>query len=143
MSKGVGLDIGTNMLVSAAMDAEGKPVYKKQRDAFLRIVPKSKVNQKSIRMALESRRANFIIDDNGDFIVVGEDALRMANERNTDARRPMSKGVLSPKEKDSLPMIKLIIKSLVGQGDGDTNLVFSIPAERAIVTGKQIGRAHV
>jgi len=125
----VGLDIGTNMLVSATMDVEGHPIYKKQRDAFLRITPKSKVNQKSIRMALESRKANFIIDENDDFIVVGEDALRMANERNADARRPMSKGVLSPKEKDSLPMIKLIIKSLVGQGAGDTNLVFSIPAE--------------
>jgi len=125
----VGLDIGTNMLVSATMDANGNPVYKKQRDAFLRITPKSKVNQKSIRMALEHRKANFIIDENDDFIVVGEDALRMANERNSDARRPMSKGVLSPKEKDSLPMIKLIIRSLVGQGNGDTNLVFSIPAE--------------
>lgn len=129
MYNGVGLDIGTNMLVSATMDAEGNPIYKKQRDAFLRIAPKSKVNQKSIRMALESRKANFIIDDNDAFIVVGEDALRMANERNEDARRPMSKGVLSPKEKDSLPMLKLIIKSLVGQGDGESNLVFSIPAE--------------
>lgn len=129
MSKGVGLDIGTNMLVSAILDADGNPVYKKQRDSFLRIPPKSKVNQKSIRMALESRKANFIIDEHGDFIVVGEDALRMANERNTDARRPMSKGVLSSKEKDSLPMIKLIIKSLIGDGGGNSNLVFSIPAE--------------
>lgn len=125
----VGLDIGTNMLVSATMDADGNPLYKKQRDAFLRITPKSKVNQKSIRIALEHRKANFIIDEIGDFIIVGEDALRMANERNLDARRPMSKGVLSPKEKDSLPMIKLIIKSLIGQGSGDTNLVFSVPAD--------------
>jgi hypothetical protein len=128
-SKGVGLDIGTNMLVSAIMGAEGNPIYKRQRDAFLRITPKSKVNQKSIRMALESRKANFIIDEVGDFIVVGEDALLMANERNADARRPMSKGVLSPKEKDSLPMIKLIIESLIGRGSGSDDLVFSIPAE--------------
>ena len=129
MSNGVGLDIGTNMLVSAMMDGEGRPIYKKQRDAFLKINPKSKVNQKSIRMALESRNANFIIDELGDFIVVGEDALTMANERNMDARRPMSKGVLSSKEKDSLPMMKLLIKSLVGTGDGNTPLVFSIPAD--------------
>jgi len=128
-SKGVGLDIGTNMLVSAMMNAEGNPVYKRQRDAFLRITPKSKVNQKSIRIALENRKANFIIDESDDFIVVGEDALLMANERNANARRPMSKGVLSPKEKDSLPMIKLIIKSLIGKGEGSDNLVFSIPAE--------------
>jgi len=129
MNKGVGLDIGTNMLVSAVMSEEGKPFYKRQRDAFFRIQPKSEVNRKSIRMALESRKSNFIIED-GDFIVVGEDALLMANERNADARRPMSKGVLSPKEKDSLPMIKLIIESIIGrQAEGGVPLIFSVPAE--------------
>jgi actin-like ATPase involved in cell morphogenesis len=126
--KGVGLDIGTNMLVSAIMNDEGQVVYKRQRDAFFKIVPKSEVNRKSIKTALEGRKANFIIDNEG-FVVVGEDALLMANERNLNARRPMSKGILSAKEKESLPMIKLIIKSLIGQGNGDTNLVFSIPAD--------------
>ena len=126
--KGIGLDIGTNMLVAALMHEDGKPKYKKQRDAFFRLAPKSEVNKKSIRMALESRKANLIIDGE-DFIVVGEDALYMANERNMEARRPMSKGVLSPKEKDSLPMIKMIIDSLVGKSENNTKLVFSIPAE--------------
>jgi len=126
--KGVGLDIGTNMLVSAMMDEGGNPMYKKQRDAFFRMTPKSEINRKSIKMSLESQKANFIIDGN-DFVVVGEDALRMANERNMVARRPMSKGVLSPKEKTSLPMIKLIIKSLVGTPEDQDKIVFSIPAE--------------
>ena len=126
--EGVGLDIGTNMLVAATMNEEGKPVYKRQRDAFFKIKPKSEVNKKSIRTALESRKSNFIIDGE-DFVVVGEDALRMANERNLEARRPMNRGVLSPREKSSLPMIKLIIKSIIGQGSGSDKLVFSIPAE--------------
>lgn len=125
--KGVGLDIGTNMLVAATIGEDGKPVYKRQRDTFLRIVPKSDINRKSIRRALEDRKANFIID-NDEFIIVGEEALYMANERNLEARRPLSKGVLSPKEKDSLPMVKLIIKSLIGQGNND-KLVFSVPGE--------------
>lgn len=123
-----GLDIGTNLIVCATMNEEGNSVYKKQRDAFFKIAPKSEVNRKSIQMALESRKANFIIDGN-DFFVVGQDALYMANERNLEARRPMSRGVLSPKEKSSLPMLKLIIKSLIGQGSGSDKLVFSIPAE--------------
>lgn len=127
-NNGVGLDIGTNMLVAATMNEDEKVIYKKQRDAFFKIIPKSKVNRKSILMALENRKTNFIVDKD-DFIVVGEDALLMANERNAIARRPMSKGVLSPREKDSLPMIKLIIKSIVGKGDGEANLTFSIPAE--------------
>ncbi len=126
--KGTGLDIGTNMLVAATIGEDGKPVYKRQRDAFFTITPRSEVNRKSIRTALESRRANFIIDGD-DFIIVGEDALRMANERNMEARRPMSRGVLSPREKRSLPMIKLIIKSIIGKGDGSEKLVFSIPSE--------------
>jgi len=126
--KGVGLDIGTNMLISATMNEEGNVVYRRQRDSFFKIVPKSEVNRKSIRTALESRGTNFIIDSEG-FVIVGEDALLMANERGMNARRPMSKGILSAKEKGSLPMIKLIIKTLIGQGDGDTNLIFSIPAE--------------
>ena len=95
--KGVGLDIGTNMLVSAVMNEEGRPVYKRQRDAFFEITPKSEVNRKSIQMSLEGRKANFIIDGDS-FIVVGEDDLYMANERNLEARRPMKRGVLSPKE---------------------------------------------
>lgn len=126
--RGVGLDIGTNMLVSATMNEEGQPIYKRQRDAFFRITPKSEVNHKSIRMSLEGRKANFI-SDGSDFIVVGEDALHMANERNLEARRPMRRGVLSPKEKSSLPMIKLIIQSLIGHGTENEKLVFSIPAE--------------
>lgn len=125
--KGVGLDIGTNMLVSAIMNDEDKVSYRKQRDAFFKLVPKSEVNRKSIKMSLDSRNANYIIDDEG-FIVVGEDALLMANERNLDARRPMSKGVLSPKEKKSLPMLKLLIKNIIGEGGGNTDLVFSIPS---------------
>ena len=128
MTKGIGLDIGTNMLVSAMMDESGKPVYKKQRDAFFRLSPKSEVNKKSIKMALEGRNANFIVDGD-DFIVIGEDALHMANERNMESRRPMSKGVLSPKEKASLPMIKLIIKSLIGESSDNEKLIFSVPAE--------------
>jgi actin-like ATPase involved in cell morphogenesis len=126
--RGVGLDIGTNMLVSATMNEEGTTIFKKQRDAFFRITPKSEVNKKSIRKALDGRSANFIMDGN-DFIVVGEDALHMANERNQEVLRPMSKGVLSPKEKEALPIIKLIIKSLVGSTESNDSLVFSVPAE--------------
>jgi hypothetical protein len=40
----------------------------------------------------------------------------------------MSNGVLSPKEKTSLPMIKLIIKSLIGEAKDKDKLIFSVPA---------------
>lgn len=128
MSKGVGLDIGTNMLVAATLDEEGKPIFKMQRDAFYRLVPKSGVNRNSMKRALEARKANFIEDPDGSFVVVGEDALENAIERNDVAKRPLMRGVISPKEKHSLPMLKLIIENLIGNGEGETPLVYSVPA---------------
>jgi hypothetical protein len=128
MSKGVGLDIGTNMLVAASFDADDKTVFKMQRDAFYKIVPKSDVNRNSIRRALETRKFNFIEDSNGFFIVVGEEALETAIERNDVAKRPLRRGVISPKEKDSLPMLKVLIENLIGKGD-NTPLVYSVPAK--------------
>jgi hypothetical protein len=127
MSNGKGLDIGTNMIVAAEINEDGKAHFKMQRDAFYKIVPKSEVNKNSIRTALERRGADFIVDGI-DFIVVGEDALEIAIERNDVAKRPLRKGILSPREKDSLPMLKLIIKNLVGEGNGDI-LIFSVPAK--------------
>ena len=129
MSKGVGLDIGTNMLVAATIGEEGKPVFRMQRDAFYRIVPKSEVNRNSIKKALDKRGFNFIEDKDGSFVVVGEEALETAIERNDVAKRPLRRGVISPKEKDSLPMLKILIENLLGKGDGDTNLVYSVPAK--------------
>lgn len=129
MSKGVGLDIGTNMLVAATFDEEGNPVFKMQRDAFYRIVPKSEVNRNSIRRALENRKFNFIEDTTGSFIVVGEEALETAIERNDIAKRPLRRGVISPKEKDSLPMLKLLIENIIGRAEKGTPLVYSVPAK--------------
>lgn len=124
---GKGLDVGTNMLVAGEL-LEGKAKFKMERDAFYRIVPKSEVNKSAIRMSLDKRGSNFIIEENS-FIVVGEDALQIAIERNDIAERPMSKGVISPKNKNSLPMLKLLIESLLGPGNGEDDVViYSVPA---------------
>ena len=123
----VGVDVGTNMLCAASMK-DDEVVFKMERDAFYRIVPKSDVNRQAISKSLENRGSNFIVEDN-DFIVVGEDALQIAMERNDTSSRPMSKGVVSPQEKSSLPMLKLLISSLIGKGSGKDPLVYSVPAK--------------
>jgi hypothetical protein len=123
-----GLDIGTNMLVAASKDEDNMASFRTQRDAFYRIVPKSEVNKNSIRTSLERRGADFLVD--GDtFIVVGEDALQIAIERNDVAKRPLKKGIISPREKDSLPMLKLIIKSLLDEGSEGDTVVYSVPSK--------------
>jgi len=124
-----GLDIGTNMLVAAFVGEDDSIKYKMQRDAFYTIIPKSQVNERSIRVSLEKRGSNFIVDGEGNFTVVGEDALEIAIERNDVAKRPLRKGVLSPREKDSLPMLKLIIESLIGKGNEGDKIIYSVPAK--------------
>ncbi len=124
-----GLDIGTNMLVAGMIGEDGSPIFKMQRDAFYKIVPKSEVNRNSIRVSLEKRGSNFIIDEAGSFIVVGENALEIAIERNDVVKRPLQRGVISPREKDSLPMLKLLIEKLVDRGEPGDKLVYSVPAK--------------
>lgn len=124
-----GLDIGTNMLVAASMNENGNASFKMQRDAFYRIEPKSEVNKNSIKMSLDKRQANYIIDEDGSFIVVGEDALDIAIERHDVAERPLQKGVISPQNKKSLPMLKRIIKDIVGEAKTpNAKVVYSVPA---------------
>lgn len=124
-----GLDIGTNMLVAASMDESGAPKFKMQRDAFYRIIPKSEVNKNSIQMSLEKRNSNYIVDEDDDsFIVVGEDALEMAIERQDKAERPLQRGVISPQNKKSLPMLKLLIRDLLGEAVPGSKVVYSVPA---------------
>ena len=124
-----GLDIGTNMLVAASLDDDGSPVFRMERDAFYTIVPKSEVNKNSIKMSLEKRGCNFITNTDGAFTVVGEEALQIAIERNDIARRPLKRGIVSPKEKASLPMLKLIIESLIGKGESGDVIIYSVPAK--------------
>ena len=129
MSTGKGLDVGTNLLVSSHIDENGNVVFKQQRDSFYRIIPKTEVNSSSIRISLDKRGANYIIDEDGSYIVVGQDALDIAIERNDVAQRPMQKGVISPKEKASFPMLKLIIESLIGKSENNDKLFYSVPAK--------------
>lgn len=123
-----GLDVGTNLLVSSSMDTDGNPIVQMQRDAYFRIVPKSEVNSNAIRMSLDKRAADYIIDSDGTFIVIGDDALDIAIERRSVAERPLSQGIISPKSKKSLPIIKLIIKNLLGEAIPGSKVVYSVPA---------------
>lgn len=120
-----GVDVGTNRLVSATNSEDGSVVFKSERDAFYRIVPKSEVNKNAVKMSLEKRGSSFIVEGNN-FCVVGEDAIQIALDRNDASMRPMQKGVISPKDKANLPMLKLLLESVVGKGDG-SKLVYSVP----------------
>lgn len=113
MKPALGLDIGTSTIVTARLDESGAVVHNVHRDAFFEMKPVSDVNYKNIKKSLDERKFDYIVRD-GSIYVIGASAIRLANERHKEARRPLHRGVISAKEKEALPMIKHIIQSIVG-----------------------------
>ena len=122
-----GLDIGTDGIV-AAKKVGGKYEFKRERDAFLTLNPVSKVNKSFLIKGIESRGGRYLEKD-GIIYVLGKIAIDMANERQEESRRPMNSGVISPKEKESIPIISEIIKGVLGAPvvKGEP-VFFSVPA---------------
>ncbi len=128
MSRQIGLDIGTNSIIAGISEDGGDPVFRNQRDCFYRIIPKTAVNKNSIKISLDKRKVSYVEDEDGSFVIIGQDSLDIAIERNDIAKRPMIKGVISPKDRASLPMLKYIIESLIGKGEKGDKCVYSVPA---------------
>lgn len=121
---GVGLDVGTGFIVSAS-SVDSKTIYRTQRDAFIDLE-----NNMMSKNMLKKIEAPYIeSEDRKTLYVIGENALQLSNFFNKDCRRPLSKGVLSTREKECLVMIKTILHSLVGDPVVENEkLFFSIPA---------------
>ena len=133
-----GLDVGTSFIVLAS-DSEA-PVsytsddkfdyvkYKELRDAFFAIKPTTPVATKMIEKGLQGKL--FVKDADGTFILLGQDAIEKAIERNESAKRPMFRGVVSAKEKDARRILAYILKEVVGTAsEPHEKLVFCVPAQ--------------
>jgi len=105
-SIGKGLDIGTAFLVCAEK-VGNDVVFRSERNAFFEI----EKNDFTKNM-LDSSKVKYIIREDK-LYVVGDEALEFANIFNKETRRPLSNGVISPKEKEALPMVELLIKTLL------------------------------
>lgn len=122
-----GLDVGTSFVVLAE-DSAGEVAYKDFRDAFYVIKPTTPVATKMIEKGLAGKV--FVKDSDGSFILLGQDAIEKAVERNDSAKRPMYKGVVSPKEKDAKRILAYILKEVAGQAsEPGEKIVFCIPAQ--------------
>lgn len=121
---GKGLDVGTANLISAMQDKEGNLYIKGQRNAFI------DVDQDDFtRNMLTKLGVQYVIMNNR-MIVLGDPAFELANILNKETRRPMSHGMISPKEADALQIMKLLIEKLLGPPQKQSEVVyFSIPAE--------------
>jgi len=125
-----GLDIGTNSLIAARRNQDGNILYKMQRDAFFEIKPVTKIQSLGIKNSLDKKEYKYIKQDDS-FFIVGKDAVDAANNRRQNTRRPMQHGILSSKEAEkSGPMIKLLIKGLIGKArKEDESCFFTVPAQ--------------
>jgi len=134
-----GLDVGTSFIVMAfepsmkAATAAGEALsdvvkYKDFRDAFYCIKPTTPVATKMIEKGLQGKV--FVKDADGTFIILGQDAIEKAVERNDSAKRPMYRGVVSSKEKEAKRILAYILKEVAGQAEQTgEKLVFCVPAQ--------------
>lgn len=123
IQKGKGVDIGT-MFVKCAYKEGDEIVFKSQRNAFFEVE-----HTDFTKKILDNSKVKYIIKEDK-LYVVGDESLQFANMFNKDTRRPLSKGVISPTEKEALPMIELLIKSVVGEPAYKGEIVyFSVPGE--------------
>lgn len=133
-----GLDVGTSFIVLASDsdapisytsdDKFGYVKYTDFRDAFFIIKPTTPVATKMIEKGLQGKV--FVKDTDGSFIILGQDAIEKAIERNESAKRPMYRGVVSPKEKEAKRVLAYILQQVCGTAaEQDEKLVFCIPAQ--------------
>jgi hypothetical protein len=121
--RGVGVDLGTMNIVSARKTSDGIKVSR-VRDVFVSLDPEAK------RM-LKMSNTPFIVRDGGEeLIVVGDTALEIASTYGKEARRPLSAGLISSSEIDSLEILGILIRSVLGDPKVENEVCYySIPAE--------------
>lgn len=123
-----GLDVGTSFIVLASEGGEGEVEYSDFRDAFYVIKPTTPIATKMIEKGLKEKV--FVKDADGSFIILGQDAIEKAVERNDSAKRPMYRGVVSSKEKDARKVLAFILQEVVKKTKKKgEKLVFCIPAQ--------------
>ena len=117
-----GLDIGTMNIICA--EKEGKDiVFMQQRNAFMNLD-----SSDLTKNMLDISKVLYIEGEQG-ISLLGEDAFKFATIFEKEARRPMSHGIISPKEKEAIPIMKLIVERVLGRpGSKNEILYISTPA---------------
>ena len=128
--RAVGVDIGTGFISCAELEGDNVK-FRKVRDAFFKLNPskflEGSANQFRENM-LKTSGAHYVkVDDI--LYVLGDSAFKFASLFHQECLRPMSKGVLNPKEPVSNLMVGELVKAVAGppQNENDT-LYYCVPA---------------
>ena len=129
-SRGTSIDVGTMNLVSARRTSKGIET-RRMRDAFLDLPSESK---KMLRLSGVS-----YVDRGDEILILGDAALDTANIFGREARRPLSGGLVSATESDSLEVLGLLVQNVLGapkeQGE---HCYFSVPAAPVDLVGRDV-----
>lgn len=121
-SPAVGLDVGTSRIVLAQRPDQDFR-FESQLNAFVTL-PHSKITES----VLERENIPYTALA-GEIVVHGNHSEKFAGLLNAEIRRPMSQGVLDPKEPESLRMLREIVKTMLGSGNPENRkLCFTVPA---------------
>ena len=129
--RAVGVDIGTGF-ISCAEHEKGKKKFRKVRDAFFKLNPSKFLEGSADQFGesmLKNAGAHYVkVDDQ--LYVLGDDAFKFASLFHQECLRPMSQGVLNPREPVSNLMVAELIKAVAGKPTGkDDVLYYCVPAE--------------
>ena len=117
-----GLDIGTMNIICAEKEGE-HIVFMKQRNAFM------KLDSSDLTKNMLDTSKVLYIEEDGEISLLGEDAFKFATIFEKDARRPMSHGIVSPKEKQAIPIMKLIVENVLREPRSHNEILYiSTPA---------------
>ena len=130
-ARAVGVDIGTGF-ISCAEKEQDNIKFRKIRDAFFKLNPskflEGSANQFGESM-LKNAGAHYVKVD-GVLYVLGDDAFKFASLFHQECLRPMSKGVLNPKQPVSNIMVGELVKAIAGKPTSDSDvLYYCVPAE--------------
>jgi hypothetical protein len=106
------------------MDGEDNYSFKATRNIFVQI-EKSPLVKSMLKKTDTSH-----VELDGHLYALGEPALQLAQAFNKGINRPMSRGVINPKEAHALPIIDALIGEVLGVPEVPGEIVFySVPAD--------------
>lgn len=124
LALGRGLDVGTANLIAAAQTVDGEVNINLQRNAFIDIAPEDHTRNMLNQLGVP------YIEINGNMVVVGDHAFKLANVFNRATRRPMSQGMISSSENDAMPIEKMLLENLLGAPTQPGEVCyFSVPSD--------------
>lgn len=117
-----GLDVGTMNIISAKRDGDDV-IFKRQRNAFMKIE-----SSDLTKNMLDTSKVLYIEDEDG-ISLLGEDAFKFATIFEKQIRRPMKAGIISPDEKQAIPIMQLIVERVLGKSKNPNEILYiSTPA---------------